>query len=370
MRYARAEGGFDGSVPASGRRRDVACGSLVKRSLRVEKLSQLRILILVAMFGSPVLAGQPSGSTSMSARRASLASRGSKSGHRPCRGQPWIKSSPRALGSLPWMPFPARSYVGYIDDSGNESVGWIWTALVVPMDLWSEYLHRWLQFRRWLYKKHRVPANFELHAQAWLSVEPAKQTRDPDQLALVEQEGELLEVLRRGRAQRRARFEAFEKGLKTIGTFTESQLFTASSYPRATGAAKIDLYDELLCMMEGCLARTGTRLTVLVDGAHDSGGHLKSAHRALLVHDRRVVEDAGLRRSSESQLLQMADCCAHAAFQSVQDKPNLDEGFRRLYETVLSRLIYQPFQGSRSRLIRGLDYPHACEGCSSERHRA
>jgi hypothetical protein len=81
------------------------------------------------------------------------------------------------------------------------------------MDLWTEYLGRWLSFRGWLYRQYGVPASFELHSQAWLAVEPAKHTEAADQLALVQDEGgELIDVLRRGRVHRKTRFEIFEKG--------------------------------------------------------------------------------------------------------------------------------------------------------------
>jgi Protein of unknown function (DUF3800) len=265
------------------------------------------------------------------------------------------------------VPFPARSYIAYVDDSGNENVGWMWTAVALPFDPWSEYLRRWLAFRHWLYRRHGVPANFELHAQVWLTVEPAKHTGSAGQLALVKgDDGGLIEILGRGRERRRARFEVFEKGLKTIGTFTDARLFTVGS-PIATGAAKLALYDELLCFVEDFLAREGSHATVIVDGAHDSGGHLRAAHRALLIKHRRIVEDAGLRRSADSQLLQVADCCAHAAFQSVQNKASLDEKFRRRYETTLSRLIVRPFGVEEGRCIRGLDYAGDTANCPSER---
>lgn len=76
------------------------------------------------------------------------------------------------------VPFSERSYLIYVDDSGNEDVGWIWTAIAHPLELWSDHLNRWLGFRRWLYTRHRVPADFEIHSQVWLSPEPAKNTSE------------------------------------------------------------------------------------------------------------------------------------------------------------------------------------------------
>jgi hypothetical protein len=266
------------------------------------------------------------------------------------------------------MPRSTRAYVGYVDDSGNEIVGWLWTALALPVDLWGEYLGRWLKFRQWLNRVHRVPASFELHAQAWLAASPAKETKSSQQLALIREDAdELIPIVQRGRRQRRARFEVFEKALKTIGTFTEARLFTVACPGEASGTAKIELYDDLLCLIEKCLREEESHLMLMVDGAHDGGGHLRTAHRALLIEHRRIIEDAGLRRSSESQLLQMADFCAYAALQSIQDKAALDEKFRRQYERALDRLIFRPSGVSEGRAICGIDYAHDRSGFHSER---
>lgn len=83
------------------------------------------------------------------------------------------------------MPYSDRSYLVYVDDSGNEAHRWLWTALALPNELWTDHLRRWLSFRRWLYKQHAVPANFELHAQVWLSPQPSKHTVD-QQLGFLE----------------------------------------------------------------------------------------------------------------------------------------------------------------------------------------
>ncbi|HEX3238718.1 MAG TPA: DUF3800 domain-containing protein [Solirubrobacterales bacterium] len=241
-----------------------------------------------------------------------------------------------------------------MDDSGNEKIGSLWTALVIPLDLWTEYLGRWLSFRSFLYSRHSLPASFELHAQGWLAIEPEKHIPDQSQKDLARgDDGELIELLRRGKAQRRSRSQIFEKGLKTIGTFTEARVLTVF---KAGRWGKIDLYRELLDFLEEFLGQENAHATVLVDGGHDSGGHLHKCHRALEIRSRRIVEDASMRRSHESQLLQMADWCAHAAFQSIQERPDLDERFKRQYEKALARLIVRPFEQDDGRAIRGFDY--------------
>jgi hypothetical protein len=167
----------------------------------------------------------------------------------------------------------------YVDDSGNEKVGSLWTALVIPLDLWTEYLGRWLSFRRTLYNKHSLPASFELHAQAWLAIEPEKQLEHESQKALARtQDGELIDLLRRDKGQRRARSRMFEKGLKTIGTFTEAHVLTVFKSGRR---GKVGLYSDLLCFLEEFLSVENAHATVMVDGGHDSGGHLHKCHRAL-----------------------------------------------------------------------------------------
>jgi hypothetical protein len=254
------------------------------------------------------------------------------------------------------VPRPGRTYVVYVDDSGSEHVGLLWSGLALPFDLWAEYLRRWLAFRRWLYQEHAIPARFELHAQVWLSADPGRNTPE-EQLALVGS-GALPAILQRDRSQRRARFEAFEKGLKTIGTFTDALIFSTFE-SRTDGAAKAALYDDLLVFIDEYLRAEGAYATLIVDGTQDGGGHRLASHRALSITTRRIVEDAGMRSSADSQLLQMADWIAYAAFQSIQDKESFDVRFRRQYERQLSRLLARPFGVDEGRCIRGWDYPAA-----------
>jgi hypothetical protein len=266
------------------------------------------------------------------------------------------------------MPFSDRAYLIYVDDSGNEAHGWLWTALALPNELWTDHLRRWLSFRRWLYKQHAVPANFELHAQVWLSSEPSKHTAD-QQLDLVrDRDGDLVPIIRRGREHRRARFEVYEKALKTIGSLPDAALFTTHT-ASSTGPAKFELYGDLLCFLESFLFAERAHASLIVDGLNDGGGHVRAAHRALRINRRRVLEDASHRSSADSQLLQMTDLCAYAALQSIQAKATVDPRFRAQYETTLSRVIVRPSGLEDGRSIRGLDYSADRSECPSERAR-
>jgi len=262
------------------------------------------------------------------------------------------------------VPHPTRSYIGYVDDSGNENLGLLWVALLIPLDLWTEYLRRWLGFRKNLYAKTGVPASHELHAQVWLSPAPLQEANAEALDALRGDDGELPGILMSGKTARRERSRWYEKALLTIGTFTDARLLTVYTSEHS-GPAKIALYDELLCFIEEFLASERAHATLVVDGAMDSGSHLRTAHRALLARRRRIVEDAALRRSSDSQLLQMSDICAYAAFQSLQSKRNAV--FASRYEHLLGRLIQRPFGVESGRCIRGFDYSATVAGCPSER---
>lgn len=251
------------------------------------------------------------------------------------------------------MPRLERSYVVYIDDSGNQEVGVLWTALAIPLEMWSEYLGRWQGFRQNLMHKHQLPSGFELHGHAWLSQRPTKEL-DKGQAALsLGSDGEVLPILARGKAARKLRFQFFEKGMKTIGTFSEARVLTAYKSGRK---GKAGLYADLLCFLEEFLEREKAYAVVMVDGGHDSGGNLHRCHRALELKTRRIVEDAGLRRSHESHLLQMVDWCAYSAFQAIQDRPNLSAAFKSTYEQKLDQLIVRPFEVEEGPCIRGFDW--------------
>lgn len=196
------------------------------------------------------------------------------------------------------MPRLERSYVVYVDDSGNQEAGVLWTALAIPLEMWSEYLGRWQGFRENLMNKHRLPSGFELHGHAWLSQRPTKELDEGQAELALGSDGEVLPILARERAY----------------------------------------------------------AVVMVDGGHDSGGNLHRCHRALEIKTRRIVEDAGLRRSHESHLLQMVDWCAYSAFQAIQDRPNLSAAFKSTYERQLDKLIVRPFEVEKGPCIRGFDW--------------
>jgi len=61
---------------------------------------------------------------------------------------------------------PVRLF--YIDDSGAEATGWIiYSWIEVTIGNWSTGLRRWLDLRKDLYARYRIPPAYELHATAF-----------------------------------------------------------------------------------------------------------------------------------------------------------------------------------------------------------
>jgi hypothetical protein len=58
-------------------------------------------------------------------------------------------------------------YLAYVDDSGDETCDLL-AAVLLPLDAWRECLGAWLNWRRYLFGKWGIPADFELHALEFL----------------------------------------------------------------------------------------------------------------------------------------------------------------------------------------------------------
>ncbi|MEU4173064.1 hypothetical protein AB0F46_40200 [Streptomyces sp. NPDC026665] len=197
------------------------------------------------------------------------------------------------------------SYLIYTDDSGDE-ISSFYSALLVPMDSWSKVLRQWLKFRKWLYNKHEVPADYELHTYQWLKGQGEPVPDKPDHLANTS------EGLRR---------EIAEKALKQIRVLHQNgvRLLTCETQ----GAVKADAYRALIDALDAELEKEQAWGVVVVDGGKDGAPdpHVRAAHRSLKLDSRRVVEDGWLQPAQASQLVQMADLLVHCAYQAARRKP-------------------------------------------------
>ncbi len=74
-----------------------------------------------------------------------------------------------------------------------------------------------------------------------------------------------------------------------------------------------ELYHWWIGELDELLADRDEEAIIVVDGLDDSS--YRPAHRALDLRARRIIEDPLMQSSRHSQLIQMADLIAHAAFQ-------------------------------------------------------
>ncbi|MFJ4870525.1 hypothetical protein [Streptomyces sp. NPDC088757] len=198
------------------------------------------------------------------------------------------------------------SYLIYTDDSGDE-ISSLYTAVLVPMERWSKVLRQWLKFRKWLYNKHQVPADFELHTYEWLQGKGIPVPEDGNHLANTSQ------GLRR---------EIAEKALKQISVLKDHRVRILTC--ETAGAVKADAYAALTAALDAELEKEGAWGVIVVDGGKDGvpDPHVKAAHRALKLDSRRVIEDGWLQPAQASQLVQMADLAVHCAYQAARCKPS------------------------------------------------
>ncbi|MGV9290958.1 hypothetical protein [Streptomyces sp. NPDC003719] len=198
------------------------------------------------------------------------------------------------------------SYLIYTDDSGD-SISSFYTALLVPMDGWSKVLRQWLKFRKWMYTKHGVPADFELHTYQWLKGQGEPVSDNPEHLSNTSQG---------------LRKEIAEKALKQISVLArnEVRLLTCET----AGAVKAEAYAALIHALDAELEKEQALGVVVVDGGKDSmpDPHVRATHRALKLDTRRVIEDGWLQPAQASQLVQMADLAVHCAYQAARKKPS------------------------------------------------
>lgn len=213
----------------------------------------------------------------------------------------------------------------YVDDSGDETFT-VLCALAIPEHRWNSYLKGWLTFRRQLFRDHGVPATYELHSQDWLS-------RQPLPLDGVDQ-ADQPPILKHAKDARMQRGLRYERALKIISTFADAQLFTAYS----PDTNKYDLYGELIRWVDDTLRVDDEFGLVVLDGL-DQGMHYRARHRSLPIKSRRILEDPMECPSHGSQLIQMADLCAHAAFRHARASPNDSVQIRNAYPELLAPIL-------------------------------
>lgn len=188
----------------------------------------------------------------------------------------------------------------YVDDSGDSKRGvLLLTALEVPVSAWSQNLHKWLGWRRFLYRKHGLPTRYELHGHKFVTGRGAPNEDDPD--APINKDKAL-------------RHDIYQQSLRQIARCG----FRVFTNYRADGD-KSAIYDDLMSWIARELVADNAQGVMIVDGL-DQGFH-RPHHRALPIKSRLIVEDAWMKDSAHCQFVQMADLAVHAAFQGIAQKP-------------------------------------------------
>jgi uncharacterized protein DUF3800 len=192
-------------------------------------------------------------------------------------------------------------FLAYVDDSGDEKQQLL-AALLLPLNSWTKALKVWLDWRRFLFRKWGIPADFELHAETFL-----RPRKDP-----IPDDHPRGERVRESKINDRLgiRQEIYRRSLETLTYMPGARVLTI----REDGNDNFQPYGELLKRLHDVADEDGSGAIVMVDG-FDS--RLRKQHRQLKLADRLVIEDCWHEHSSHSQLLQIADFAVHAAYQHV-----------------------------------------------------
>jgi hypothetical protein len=211
------------------------------------------------------------------------------------------------------------AYIAYVDDSGDETTS-VYTALLIPIDRWSECLAGWLEFRRRLYGTYGIPADVELHAAEFVH---GKGTPAPGVTYGVNTD----------RAKRR---HVLKLASAQIGSMQALTLL-ARVMP---GAKPADCYRRLIADLDDLMVAEGGWCLMVVDGDGTQQYH-KPIHRELRLATRRIVEDPWHQESHLSQFVQMADIASYTVFQAHALRPSR----RFMWEWMANYLHARESQG-------------------------
>lgn len=192
----------------------------------------------------------------------------------------------------------------FVDDSGDQTIA-VLAAISFELDEWRRVLIEWLGWRRWMWKQYGLPTDFELHAQEFVSGRGEISYRDS---AGIVQKPPIDSVPG-------FRKEAYRRSLAQIDRQGGVSVLAVGWQGRTLAEA----YAWFITELNELLADLDEEAMVVVDGLDDSS--YRPAHRQLDIKTRRIIEDPLMQSSRHSQLIQMADLVAYAAFQHLVADP-------------------------------------------------
>lgn len=200
---------------------------------------------------------------------------------------------------------PVRLF--YVDDSGSVATGYVvYSWIECDVEEWRVGLKCWLELRRALYVRHRIPPAYELHASQFVNGRGRPST-DPE-----------------WNLSKQARWSVTEELLATIGGCPQLRVGTVY---RKTAARGHDYHLERDALYVALIRHLDDRLTgddelglVFMDGDGTANGYY-AAHRGLRLSRRRVIEDPLFQASHRSQWVQMADLVAYAGYHALLRHP-------------------------------------------------
>lgn len=203
---------------------------------------------------------------------------------------------------------PTLQRLFYIDDSGHPQSGLVVYGWVeFAPDRWTGILRNWLDMRKRLWRDLGVPVTKELHTTEYVNGRSRISRRFPDRHRHNgvefwkdfgrEVAAECLETLR------------CTEGLTIGAVFRRGD-------PKQLAQTRHSAYTALIDRFESELDTQDALGMVFMDGDGTDPTY-RTAHRALKLNQRRVIEDAIHLDSKHSQLEQMADLVAWSAYASL-----------------------------------------------------
>ncbi|RJQ83431.1 DUF3800 domain-containing protein [Pseudonocardiaceae bacterium YIM PH 21723] len=193
----------------------------------------------------------------------------------------------------------------YIDDSGAPQsklivYGWI----ELQASGWNAALQHVLDWRHALHAATGMPTNYELHATTFANGRGRPTGTDWD----------------RHKAHRSAvMVDAFHT-VSTLPTAAVGAVFHHVSPGRHYHAAKAELYTGLVATLDARLTAEGEIGMIIMDGDGTNPSY-RQAHRELTLATRSMIEDPVFQVSHMSQLIQLSDLVAYAAYQHILQAP-------------------------------------------------